>query len=114
MSYPYKSKALEKLGVKTWINGENWSTTIGGSVLDERVIELMSEAAQVFCNVQELLDRAAARVAKLCAVEAAYITSGSAAGIVLATAACITGKSHRKMAQLFGGLGGANSFRMRS
>jgi L-seryl-tRNA(Ser) seleniumtransferase len=106
MNYPYSSKALEKLGVRSWINGENWSTTIGGSVLDERVIEAMAEVGRVYCNVQELLDKGAARIAQLCNVEAAYITSGSAAGIVLATTACITGKSRRKMAQLFGGLDG--------
>lgn len=106
MNYPYSSKALEKLGVRSWVNAENWSTTIGGSVLDERVIEAMAEVARVYCNVQELLDKGAARIAELCGVEAAYITSGSAAGIVLSTTACITGKSRRKMAQLFGGLDG--------
>jgi L-seryl-tRNA(Ser) seleniumtransferase len=106
MSYPYESKALKKLGVRSWVNAENWSTTIGGSVLDERVIEVMAEVGRVYCNVQELLDKGAERIAKLCGVEAAYITSGSAAGIVLATTACITGNSRRKMGQLFGGLEG--------
>ncbi|HZP78512.1 MAG TPA: hypothetical protein VFB45_20375 [Pseudolabrys sp.] len=106
MNYPYRSKALEKLGVRSWLNAENWSTTIGGSVLDERVIEAMAEVGRVYCNVQELLDKGAARIAQLCGVEAAYITSGSAAGIVLSTTACITGNSRRKMAQLFGGLAG--------
>jgi L-seryl-tRNA(Ser) seleniumtransferase len=106
MNYPYRSKALDKLGVRSWVNAENWSTTIGGSVLDERVIEAMAEVSRVYCNVQELLDKGAARIAQLCGVEAAYITSGSAAGIVLAATACITGNSRRKMAQLFGGLAG--------
>src|SRR4029077_14289451 len=106
MTYPFNSSALEKLGVRSWINADNWSTSIGGSVLDQRVIDAMQGAAVVFCSMPELMDRASARVAELCAVEAAYVTSGSSAGIVLATAACITGDSARKMAQLFGGIEG--------
>ena len=102
--YPYKCDVFAKIGVKSWINAENWSTSIGGSCLEPRVTEAMREAAQSFIDMNELMEKASTRVAELCKVEAAYITTGAAAGIVLSIAACITGTDTVRMAQLYGGL----------
>lgn len=100
MSYVYASEAFSGLGVRSWINASNWSTSIGGSRLDERVIEAMCSAASAYCDMEELMAVAGARVAELCGVEAAHITLGAAAGITLSVSACITGTDTRRMAKL--------------
>lgn len=89
MAYAHRSEFLDRLGVKPAINAQNWSTSIGGTYLEPEVLEAMNEVSQAFVDMRELLDKACQRVAQLCKVDAAYITSGAAAGIVLATAASI-------------------------
>lgn len=64
------------------------------------VLEAMTEASRWLVDLRDLLEKAGQRVAKLAGVEAAYITSGAAAGLVLSTAACITGDDPAKIARL--------------
>ncbi len=96
MVHPYRSAFLERLGVKTYINAQNWSTSIGGTYLEPEVLEAMNEVSQVFVDMREFLDVSCRRVAELCGVDAAYITTGAAAGIVLSTAACLAGDEAKK------------------
>ena len=96
MTYPHQSKFLQQLGVKSYINAQNWSTKIGGTYLEPEVLEAMDDVAHAFVDMRELMDKACRRVAELCKVDAAYITTGAAAGIVLCTAACIAGDDPRK------------------
>jgi len=100
MLNPFKSVILEKLGVKSWINAANWTTTSGGSYLEQPVIEAMNEASSTFVDMYELLDKACDKVAELCKVDSAFITSGAGAGMALSTAACMTGKDFAKMLKL--------------
>ena len=88
MSDFYESENLRKMGMRSLLNVDNWSTLLGGSYLEDEVIEVMSDVAKVFCDMEELLSRACNWIADLCKVDAAYITSGAAAGIVVSTAAC--------------------------
>jgi L-seryl-tRNA(Ser) seleniumtransferase len=60
----------------------------------------MAEAAKSFVDLNQLLAKAGQYVAGLLGVEAAYITSGAAAGLTLSTAACITGADPAKIRQL--------------
>lgn len=82
------------------INAQNWSTSIGGTYLEPEVIQAMAEVSHVFVNMRELIDKACQRVAELCKVDAAYITSGAAAGITMSVAACIAGKDPAKWSRL--------------
>ena len=100
MTYPYKSKVLEKLGVRSMINACNWSTAIGGTYLEPRVLEAMADVSRTFVDLRELLKRAGDRIADLCKVDAAYITVGAAAGITLSVAAAIAGSDPVKWATL--------------
>lgn len=90
----------ERLGVKTVINAVGNGTAIGGSVMRPEVLAAMEEASRSYVKLPELLERAGRRVAELAGVEAAYITSGAAAGITIATAACMTGKDWARVHQL--------------
>jgi L-seryl-tRNA(Ser) seleniumtransferase len=62
--------------------------------------EAMSEASRCFVPLLELQQAAGARIAKLLDVPAAMITSGGAGSILLATAACLTGKDEQKILRL--------------
>lgn len=106
MSYPYSSDTFARLGVRSWINAENWSTAIGGAYLDDRVVAAMRDAAGSFCDMFELTERANTRIAELCGVDSAYLTAGAASAIVLATAACVTGPDQRRILQLSGAIEG--------
>lgn len=100
MSYPYRSTFFDRLGVRSWINASNWSTALGGTYLDPEVVEAMRDVSQSFVDMHELNRKAGERVAELCKVDAAFITTGAAAGLYLATAACIAGTDQAKWDRL--------------
>jgi len=64
------------------------------------VIEAMNEAAKAFVNMDELHEKAGRIIAEITGAEAAYVTSGAAAALVLAVSACMTGDDPEKMARL--------------
>lgn len=90
----------DKLGIKKLINAEGTLTSLGGSVMDPAVMDAMTEASRYFVDLNELLEKSGEYVANLLGLEAAYITSGAAAGLTLSTAACITGTDPAKIRQL--------------
>jgi L-seryl-tRNA(Ser) seleniumtransferase len=64
------------------------------------VVEAMAEASRHFVNLDELQKRVGERIALLTKNEAAYVSSGAAAGLSLATAACIAGTDPAAIRQL--------------
>ena len=100
MKYPYRSKTLDRLGVRSWINARNWSTVIGGTWIDDRVLEAMNEVAKTFVDMHELFLKADERVAQLCGVEEAHITTGTGAAMELAVAGCMAGDDFSKWLKL--------------
>jgi D-glucosaminate-6-phosphate ammonia-lyase len=92
--YPYRSKVLDGLGVRSWINARNWSTTIGGCWIDDRVLSAMDEVAKTFVDMHELIAAADNRIARLCNVDAAHVTTGTAGAMELAAAACMAGNDY--------------------
>src|SRR5262245_52745481 len=83
--------AYEELGIKPIINAAATLTRLGGSRMPPPVVEAMAAGAQAFVDLPELQARVGARIAELTRNEACYIASGAAAGVALATAACIAG-----------------------
>lgn len=90
----------EKLGIKTKINAVGNGTAIGGSIMPDEVLAAMHEASQHFVDLNELLAKAGQYIADLVGVEACYITSGAAGGVLISTAACMTRKDWAKVHQL--------------
>jgi L-seryl-tRNA(Ser) seleniumtransferase len=84
------SRMLKELGVKPVINACGTVTVLGGCLVDDEVLEAVKEAAGVYVDMSELHTRAGAYIAKLTGAEAAYISAGAAAGLVLSVAACMT------------------------
>jgi len=79
------------LGVRKVINGLATVTVLGGSLMPPEVTAAMAEAAGHFVEIDELQAKAGQRIAEWTHNEAAYVTCGAAAGIVLSTAACMAG-----------------------
>jgi len=79
----------DRLGVRPVINAAAAQTIIGGSLMPEAVLAAMREASQSFVSYAEFHDRVGERIAELTHNEAAAVSCGAAAGILLTTAACI-------------------------
>ncbi len=90
----------EKIGVVPVINTTSNKTVLGGSLLSPTVLEAMEEANSTSVVMEELLAKSGEYIAKLLGVEAAYVTSGCAAALVLSTAGCIAGKDPEKIGRL--------------
>jgi len=90
----------EKLGVKKYINAWGTVTKIGGSIMPPPVLAAMTEAAQSFVDIEELLRKAGNRIAELVGAEAGFITCGAAAALSITTAACMTGTDPVKIVRL--------------
>ena len=81
----------DRLGVKKVINGAATLTRLGGSIMPPEVVQAMAEASRYFVEIDELQARVGAQIAEWTHNEAAYVSCGAAAGLVLSTAACIAG-----------------------
>ncbi|WP_409341496.1 aminotransferase class V-fold PLP-dependent enzyme [Paenibacillus sp. MBLB4367] len=89
-----------KLGMKTVINAADSYTMIGGSRMPPEVVEAMAQASRHFVSLDELHLRVGARIAELTRNEAAVVTSGAAAGLAVAAAACMTGTDETQVRKL--------------
>jgi L-seryl-tRNA(Ser) seleniumtransferase len=90
----------DELGVKRVINAMGTYTFLGGSIILPEALKAMCEAAKAFVNMNELQKRAGEIIANITGAEAACVTSGAAAGLVLAVAACMTGNDPERMAKI--------------
>lgn len=81
----------ERLGVRRVINASATLTRLGGSIMPREVRDAMVEAGEAFVDIVDLQHAVSARIAELTHNEAAYVSSGAAAGLSLVTAALITG-----------------------
>jgi uncharacterized pyridoxal phosphate-dependent enzyme len=90
----------DELGVRKVINGYATLTTLGGSIMPPEVLTAMVEASRHFIDIDELQRKAGAKIAEWTQNEAAYVSCGAAAGLVLSTAACLTGLDADKRARL--------------
>lgn len=89
-----------RLGVKPVINGMGTVTVLGGSLMPPEVVRAMEEASRHFIHLPELQKKAGERLAELCAVPAAMVTTGAAGAITCAAAACLTRGDRRRLARL--------------
>lgn len=87
----------QELGVRPVINAAATLTRLGGSRIPPSVAASMAAAAGAFIDLPELQVRVGQRIAELTHNEAAYVSSGAAAGIVHAVAACIAGVDRERI-----------------
>ena len=80
----------DELGVRRVINAATTLTVVGGSLMPDEVLDAMREAASSYVDMHELHVAAGEHLARLTHNEAAYVTSGCAAALVLGTLGAIT------------------------
>jgi uncharacterized pyridoxal phosphate-dependent enzyme len=78
------------LGVRRVLNAAATLTVVGGSLMPDEVLTAMRSAASSYVDIHELHEAAGGRIADLTRNEAAYVTSGCAAALVLGTLGAIT------------------------
>ncbi len=97
-----------RIGVRTIVNGRGATTSVGGTLMAPEVLAAMTEASRAFVVLDELNEAVGEKIAGITGAEAGYVTSGSAAGMVLAAAACIAGDDPARMRRLPDSEGMAN------
>jgi L-seryl-tRNA(Ser) seleniumtransferase len=80
----------DELGVRRVLNAAATLTVVGGSLMPDEVLAAMRSAASSYVDIHELHEAAGKRIADLTHNEAAYVTSGCAAALVLGTLGAIT------------------------
>ncbi|MET0481828.1 MAG: aminotransferase class V-fold PLP-dependent enzyme [Aestuariivirgaceae bacterium] len=92
---PYRER-----GIRTVINAKGPATRLSGGIMRPEVIAAMAAAAGHCVDMAELEAHASQVIAGITGAEAAYVASGAAACLLLATAACVTGLDPGRMARL--------------
>ncbi len=90
----------QRLEVPVLINAAGPLTRLGGCRLAPEVLAAMAEASASFVHLDQLQQAAGEVIAGITGAEAGYVTSGAAAGLMLATAACVSGMDVAAMDRL--------------
>ena len=88
------------LGARPVINALGNRTMLGGSNPAPEVLAAMQLSARYYVDMDELFAGTGQVISGLLGCEAALVTPGCAAALVLGTSACMTGTDPRKMDQL--------------
>ena len=94
------SDIFERLGVPTIINAHGPSTRLSGGLMRPEVAAAMVEASGRCVDIAELQAAAGKVIANATGAQAGYVTSGAAAGLLLATAAAMAGLDAGAMSRL--------------
>ena len=81
---------FDQLGLRRVVNAAGKLTMLGASTQSAGVRAAMMEGAQNFVDLAELMTIADRRIAQATGAEGGFVTSCAAAGIAIATAACVT------------------------
>ncbi len=100
----------DDLGVKPIINAMGIMTMLGGSTIGQRVRAAMDEANESYVDMADLLDKSGRAIAGLLGSEAALVTSGAFAALVLGAAGIMTGDDAERIARLPDTTGMKNEF----
>ncbi|MGI8477547.1 MAG: aminotransferase class V-fold PLP-dependent enzyme, partial [Thermomicrobiales bacterium] len=84
----------------TIINGRGATTAVGGTLMRPEVLVAMAEAAGAFVVLDDLNAEVGGKIAEMTGMAAGCVTSGSAAGMALAAAACIAGADPERIRRL--------------
>ncbi|MDA0707786.1 MAG: aminotransferase class V-fold PLP-dependent enzyme [Proteobacteria bacterium] len=96
----FKRDYFKEIGVMPFINAAGNLSAFGGARMRPEVAEAIRYGTYNKVKVEDLHDSVGKRIAELAETEAAMVTSGAAASMVLATAACMTMGDLEKIEQL--------------
>ena len=92
-----KRDVLAELGLRTFINAAGTYTAMTASLMPEEVMDAINSSAKEFVMLDEVQDKAGARIAAMCHAEAAMVTAGCWSAMVLGMAGVLTGKDPKKL-----------------
>lgn len=84
-------KIYESIGVRPLVNGRGTYTILSGSLMLPEVRAAMDEAARHYVHLDELAEGIGARLAELTGADWGMVSSGCAAALTHASAACVAG-----------------------
>jgi L-seryl-tRNA(Ser) seleniumtransferase len=90
----------DELRIPTIINAKGTATRVSGGLMPPEVARAMQEATAHCVDMATLQGRASEIIAEVTGAEAGIVTSGAAAGLLLGTAACVTGLNPGRMNRL--------------
>lgn len=79
----------QQFGVKRVINCVSTTSPLGSSVVASQVMNVMNAAATHFVAIDDLQNKVGAAIAGMTGTDCAIVTSGCAAALTMATAACM-------------------------
>jgi L-seryl-tRNA(Ser) seleniumtransferase len=95
-----KRDVFTELGLRTFINAAGTYTSMTASLMPEEVMDAINSSAKEFVMLDEVQDKAGAKIAEMCHAEAAVVSAGCWSAMVLGMAGVLTGKDSKKIAQL--------------
>jgi uncharacterized pyridoxal phosphate-dependent enzyme len=95
-----KRDVFAELGLRTFINAAGTYTSMTASLMPEEVMDAINSSAKEFVMLDEVQDKAGARIAVMCHSEAAMVTAGCWSAMVLGMAGVLTGTDSKKIALL--------------
>jgi len=95
-----KRDVIAELGLRTFINAAGTYTSMTASLMPEEVIDAINSSAKEFMMLDEMQDKASAKIAGMCHAEAAMVSAGCWSAMVLGMAGVLTGMDTKKIAQL--------------
>src|SRR5712692_5110471 len=94
------ASAYQQLGIRPVINCRGTHTVIGASKVWPELHEAMAEASRQYVVLDELQDKAGARLAEVMGCVDAMVTTGCAGAITLGSCASLTGMDGARVRQL--------------
>jgi len=95
-----KRDIFRELGINTFINAAGTYTAMSGSIMHEEVVDVIRSSSSEFAMIDEVQEKAGAKIAAICHAEDATVTAGCWSALVLGTAGVLTGMDMKKVAQL--------------
>ncbi len=95
-----KRNLFKELGIRTFINAAGTYTAMSGCIMGDDVLEAIRFTSGEFAMINDVQDKAGAKIAELCHAESAMVTAGCWSALVLGTAGVLTGMDQKKVAEL--------------
>ena len=79
----------QRLKVKKYINAWDAVSAYGSSRMEKETLDVMRDAASAYVHIEDLREAVGREIARMTGNEAAFVTAGTAAGMLIASAVCM-------------------------
>ena len=79
----------QRLKVKKYINAWDAVSAYGSSRMEKETLDAMRDAASAYVHIEDLREAVGREIARMTGNEAAFVTAGTAAGMLIASAVCM-------------------------